>query len=53
MAEMNKKQDPYICFPQEIHFRTKDTLTEYEGMKKRYSLKIEIKEICGNNIHIR
>ena len=40
MAEqIRKKQDPYICLPQETHFRSKDTHTESEGMEKHISCK--------------
>ena len=33
-AECIQKQDSYICCLQEIHFRSKDTQSESEGIKK-------------------
>ena len=37
-----KKQDPYICFLQEIHFESKDTHILKLGDGKRYSMQMEI-----------
>ena len=34
MAEQIQKQDPYISYLKETHFRSKDTQTESEGMDK-------------------
>ena len=34
LDEWIQKQDPYICYLQETHFRSRDTYTQTDGIKK-------------------
>ena len=42
LAEWIQKQDPYICYLQETHFRPRDTYRLKVRDGKRYSMKMEI-----------
>ena len=54
VAEWIQKQDPYICRPQETHFRPKDTYRlKVRGRKKCIPLKCDAKESWDSNLHIR
>ena len=44
LAEWIVKQDPYICYVQETHFRPRDIQTESEGMEKDIPCKWKSKE---------
>ena len=43
LAEWIQKQDPYICYLQETHFRPKDTYRLKVNERKIYSKKMESK----------
>ena len=43
LAELIKKQDPYICYLQETHVRPRDTYRLKVRGWKRYSMQMEIK----------
>ena len=53
LAEYIQKQDPYICCLQEMHFRSRDTYRQSEGMEKGISCKWKSKESWSSNTHIR
>ena len=57
LAEGIQKQDPYICCPQETHFRPKDTYSlKVRGHKNIFHANIfcmEAKESWSSNPHIR
>ena len=42
-----------MCFPQEIHFRAKDTHRQSEMMEKGSTCKWKYKESQGSNAYIR
>ena len=46
VTEWIRKQDPYICYLQEIHFRLKNT-DERKGMGKRYFMQMETEKKLG------
>ena len=52
VAEWKKKQDPYICYLQETHFRSKVTYQLKVRGWKMYSKPMEMKNWI-NNIYIR
>ena len=56
-AEWIQKQDPYICCPQETHFRPQDTyrlkLRGWKNIFQKYTCKCEAKECQSSNLHIR
>ena len=54
-TEWIQKQDPNICCLQETHFKPRDAQTESEGIGKRFSMQIEIKnkKNWSSNTHIR
>ena len=43
VTEWIQKQDPYICCPQETHFRPRDTYTLKVRGGKRYSMQMKSK----------
>ena len=53
LAEWIQKQDPYINYLQEIHFRSKDNTDSKWRMEKYIPCKWEIKESWSSNHHIR
>ena len=56
LAEWIQTQDPYICRPQETHFRPRDTEcvlhNESEGMEKDIPCKWKSKQSWTTNSHI-
>ena len=53
LAEWIQKQDLYICYLQETHFRPQDTQTESETMEKYIPCKWEAKESWSSNPRIK
>ena len=52
LAEWIQKQDPYICCPQETHFRSRHTYTlKVRGWKKIFHANGDQKKAGGGNVN--